>query len=292
MSKSIERAKIDKIFKALEMLPKERDYRILMRSTTFQPVGLITKRDFLMDSSIGRSRDWALGKTFDHQVFQEPLDMINPRTHELKSCIIRDNGFFVVTARVSDDPGNDDKNFQWFASPDQMSMYHDLMDQIKMKDGVIIDQAEALENLTMNKDQYASEANRLGSHNRNLISQVQGLAAQVSISNTKLVLMEAQVAKTAEWRTELASMLIESMKSAGARGKLRAQSAEEIVTDAFEKMADREEKIGDMRSVKGTTDNNGMILEKLTKIDDRMTKLENNAPSPPPTKTAEEEAIS
>lgn len=270
----MERAKITKIFNALKTLPTEKDYRILIRYETLEPVGLITKREFLNDSSIGRSRDWSKGLTFDGQTFREPLDMINPRTNELKSCIIRDNGFFVVTARVSDDAGNEDKNFHWFASPEQMALYPELMDQITMKDGVIGDQSEKIKTLTAEKILYQSETRRLGSHNNNLADQTGALAAEVSRLNTRHVLMESQVAYTAEMRTELAAHLLESLKSAGMRGKTRAMNYEEIVDEAFTKMADREEKMGDLPSKKGGADNSELILTKLTKMDERMTELE------------------
>lgn len=279
MTKSIERAKISKIFNALKTLPKEREYRILVRSVTFQPVGLITKREYLNDSSIGRSRDWAVGITFDGQIFREPLDMINPRTHELKTCIIEDNGFFIITARVSDDPGDDDKNFQWFASPDEMNTWHELNDQIKMKEGIISNQTENILNLTAEKELYYKESMRLGSHNKNLIVQTQKLSEQVSNLNTKNLLMESQVVNTAELRTELMAYLVELVKTAGQRGKLKAMSDEEIVDNALENMAHRERKIMSVPSSSAKSENgasNVAVLNRISKLDDRLKNVEAN----------------
>lgn len=285
MSKSIERAKIKKILSSVEMLPRG-PYRILQRYETHRFVGLMTVKEYNEDSSIGRSRTWAVGVTFDGRIFREPLDMIDPRTHELRSCIITDNGFVILTARKSEDPGNEEENFQWYTSPEQMNAWQELDGQIKMKDGVINEQAETIENLTTEKNHYQHEADRLGGHNKNMITQTQSLSAEVSRLNTKQTLMDAQIAKSAEWRTELMSQLIESFKSAGERGKLKAMTVDEIVMDAYEKMAKREEKMIGIPSASRKTDVEP-ILAAITGIGERLTNLENNKPSTEPTEPTE-----
>lgn len=270
MAKSIERRKIDKVYTALKILPTDRTYRILVRHGTFQPVGLITLREYLNDASIGRNRDWAVGITFDKRIFREPLDMINQRTHELKPCIVAQNGFFIFTARQSDDPGNDDDNFQWYVGPDEMNSWHELNDLIKTKDRMLSAQNDTIVNLTQEKDRYYNESVRLGSHNRNLTAQTQRLSEQVSNANTKLLLMETQVAKTGEMQAELTSMLIESFKTAAERGKVKAMNVEDIVDDALKKASERQ---ADMMAFASPEE----LYKQLQRVDDRISNLERSS---------------
>jgi len=257
---SVERAKIKKVHDALYLLTKTRDMRILVRSVDFKPVGLIVRREQLFDTSIGRSRDWAQILTTDNNLSREPLDMIHQGTNELKPCIIAENAYLVITSRISYDISNDPENFQWFASPSQMNAWHELNDQIVLKDGVINSAQSRIESLIAEKDRYFKEAELLGSEKRNLTAQNQRLSVGIATLTQRAVHAERSVQLDRKDRITIAAKDAHEIKSASDEGKTLGSTTDELTDKALQKSADRNKKMHALQS------SDGMISQQINTL--------------------------
>ena len=243
MTKSTDRAKLKKVTDALHILPKTRDWRILVRTADFKPVGLIIKREQLPDSSIGRLRDWATVYTTDYRISREPMDMIHPGTGELKKCTVAENLMLVVTARVTCDLSNEPENFQWFATPSQMNTFQELLDQIELKDNVISSNQSILDSLTREKDRFFKQVQLLGNENRNLTAQNQRLSVSISALNQRVFHAERNVQLDRKDRIVIASKDAHEIQSASEIGKILGSSADELTDTALDTMATRNKKL-------------------------------------------------
>ena len=261
---SVERAKIKKVHEALHVLTKTRDMRILVRSVDFKPVGLVVRREQLFDSSIGRARDWAQILTTDNNLSREPLDMIHQGTNELQGCIIAENAYLIITARISYDISNDPENFQWFASPGQMNAWHELNDQIALKDSVIHSAQGRIDSLIAEKDRYYKQADLLGSENRNLSAQNQRLSVQISSLNQRVLHAERSVQLSRKDQITLASKDMHEVKSASEEGKMLGSTTDELTDKALQKSADRNKKMHALQS------SDGMIFKQIDALSSDM----------------------
>jgi hypothetical protein len=261
---SVERAKIKKVHDALRVLTKTRDMRILVRSVDFKPVGLIVRREQLFDSSIGRSRDWAQILTTDNNLSREPLDTIHPGTNELKPCIIAENAYLVITARISYDISNDPENFQWFASPSQMNAWHELNDQIELKDGVINSAQSRIDSLIAEKDRYFKQAELLGGENRNLSAQNQRLSVGIAALTQRVIHAERNVQLDRKNQITIAAKDAHEIKTASEVGKTLGSNTDELTDKALQKSADRNKKMHALQS------SDGMIFKQIDALSSDM----------------------
>ena len=261
---SVERAKIKKVHDALYVLTKTRDMRILVRSVDFKPVGLIVRREQLFDSSIGRSRDWAQILTTDTNLSREPLDTIHPGTNELKPCIIAENAYLVITARISYDISNDPENFQWFASPSQMNAWHELNDQIELKDGVINSAQSRIDSLIAEKDRYFKQAELLGGENRNLSAQNQRLSVGIAALTQRVIHAERSVQLDRKDRITIAAKDAHEIKTASEVGKTLGSNTDELTDKALQTAADRNKKMHALQS------SDGMIFKQIDALSSDM----------------------
>jgi hypothetical protein len=254
---SVKRAKIKKVHDAMYLITKTQDMCILVRSVDFKPVGLIVDREQLFDSSIGRLRNWAQILTTDNTLSREPLDMIHPGTNELKTCIIAENAYLVITARISYDISNDTENFQWFASPSQMNAWHELNDQIVLKDGVINSAQSRIDSLIAEKDRYFKQAELLGSEKRNLSAENQRLSVGIASLTQRAIHAERSVQLDRKDRITIAAKDAHEIKSASEVGKTLGSNTDELTDKALQKSADRNKKMHALQS------SDGMIFKQI-----------------------------
>jgi len=230
---SVERKKINQIYYSLLLIPKSRAYRFLIRLGNFRPVGLITKREQLFDSGIGKSRDWVAGLAFDKQTFKEPLDYINDKTGELESCIVAENEFFIFTNRNTNDITDDPDNFQWLATPQQMNAWHELVDQIQMKNNMVSSLQTKVISITESRDSYRKSAGHLGSENRDLKSMNERLVSQMSEVNQQNALAIMNAHKSRKSLIEDHAEMNHGIATASITGKAKAMNFEELTFNAL-----------------------------------------------------------
>lgn len=265
MTKGTDRARLKKITDALDLLSKTRDWRILVRTADFKPVGLIIKREQLPDSSIGRLRDWAVVYTNDYRISREPMDMIHPGTGELKKCTVAENFMLVVTARVTCDLSNEPENFQWFATPSQMNTFQELLDQIELKDSVISSNQSILDSVTREKERFFKQVQLLGNENRNLNAQNQRLSVSISALNQRVFHAERNVQLDRKDRIVIAAKDAHEIKSASEIGKILGSSADELTDKALATLAVRNKKLFAYQPT-DTTDMIPQVAEDIREI--------------------------
>lgn len=224
------------------LLPKTH-MRVFMRTSDFKVVGLMINKEQIMDSSIGMLRDWAIVYTTDFFISREPLDMIHPGTGELKKCAVVENSMLVITARKTCDVSNEPENFQWFATPSEMNAFHELLDQIKLKDDVIRTNQAILDSLTAEKDRFFKQVQLLGNENRNLNAQNQRLSVQISGLNQRVYQAERNLQLDRKDMITIAAKDGHEIKSASDIGKILGSSADELTDKALETMAVRNRKL-------------------------------------------------
>lgn len=275
MSLRAERKKILRIFNALILLSKSRTKKVLVRSFNLAPYGLITKREYLVDTSIGESRDWVSGKTFGtNEIFREPLDWINPRTQDLESCKLIENNYFIITARMTEDISDDPENFQWFARHDQMNAWHDLETDIQMKGQMLMNAQNKIKSIMDEKDSYRKMADLLGSENRNLKAQNERLVHQVSHLNDQINNALVMAHKKREDLIEQQSAMNQSILSASERGKMLSMTPSELTRKALEERNKEHE-------LMFAFNRDTVYEDKIRELDGRMAQLESMKQPPP-----------
>lgn len=274
LQESVERAKIVRIYDALLSLPKSRVYRVLVRTDGWRPVGLITKREFLPDTSLGKGRDWVSVLPFDgSDIIRELLDMVDKRSGDLVSCIVAENSFFIFTARKTVDNSNEPDNFQWVVSPDQMNAFHELSELMHTKDQMLMSSKENIDSLTSQKEKWRHDAEIFGNENRNLKDRNVRLSEQVSLLNQQVAQMQTMVHLSREMQIEIIAELQQKLLHAADTGRLKALSPEQLVDEAIERDAKRAEK---MSSFVPQTE----LFKQIKELQNKIAVLEGSASKP------------
>jgi hypothetical protein len=196
----------------------------------------MTRRDFRFDPGWGGMRTWAIGillKDGKLERFEEPLDRKNRRTGELENLVQLETDLFIVTARSSQDPDDENEdNFQYWIGPHQSNRYKDMEDRVKERDRIIHDMEKKIHESERLRDFYQRDAEASG-------NEIRMLKTRVSYTSEKLADSEQQ---TDHYRTLVKvnqidnlgreGALDEQMSGARKRGAFQAKDSAEVIVEA------------------------------------------------------------
>ena len=252
----------------------------------------MTKTMHKYDSSWGTMRTWAIGLTFDGERFEEPLDRKNKRTGELEDLIQMKTDLFVITARNTGDPNDDDEsNFQYLMGPHSSNRMKDAMDRLKERDRIIQDLQKKLDESENQRDYYQREADASG-------SEIRMLKNKVSLLSEKVANVEEQAS---HYRTELKKAHIGGLESEGAidenlrgarnRGAFSAKDSSDVVIDAAKKQREAKKHlanigVGEISPEYATKEDLDKLEQKIANLlttfaSTKTSKTESSTPSPP-----------
>jgi len=279
-------------------------FKIFFRCYNWEPVGIMTKREYKYDPGWGGMRVWGVGMTTDGKLFSEPLDRKNRRTGELEDLVQLETDLIVVTARSSQDPDDENEdNFQYFMGPHQANRFKDMEDRVKERDRIIHDMEKKILETERLRDFYQRESEAYG-------NEIRMLKTRVGYVSEKLADSEQQ---TDHYRTlvkvqQISNLgregaLDEQMSGARGRGAFQAKDSADVIVEAAGKQKAAQKQMSAM-GVGATSDEFATKSDlhdmegKIDKLLDTMQKipagggpqqLPEKKKSPMPTRTEEAE---
>lgn len=202
-------------------------FKLFVRSENFTPIGILTKKTNIMDSSTGRMRLYAHGTCLDGKRIYEPLDWKNSLTGQLESCVVFENDYMIITARKSSDPSDDKNNFHWLIlNPYAHQQMKNTQDRIIASQSTIQRLQKELNEARETANFYKEQADIIGNELRNLKKRYLVMSKEYSELQSISHYLYNRVLKERSGNLMSESMLRTQLQQAGKTGEIKGLAGE------------------------------------------------------------------
>ena len=266
------------------------NFKLFIRSENLTPIGVLTKKNNVMDSRTGRLRTEACGTAFDGSRILEYIDWMNSMTGRIESCIVFENDHFLVTARKSSDPSDDRNNFLWLVlNPVAGDGIKEAHDRMIASQGTIQRLDKELENARETADFYKSQADISANELRNLGKRYNLLTKEHTelVSISRYLYDQVLKERGGEFGSiEREATMQEQLKNAHRRGEIKGATAESFMKKHIKDWVEVNEPLALAHVTNRSSFEKAQLMEtqgKLKEIEERIAGL-----SPPMKKPQQE----
>ena len=279
----------------LSNLPKA-GFKLLIRRDNFVPVGIITAKRTILDSSTMMPRTWAEGVRIEEDAlarkkwFKEPLDRFDQSRQAFEPVVLCENQYgIVITARRTSSAKDDEDNFMWLENPMRIQEFRKIQTDLGLKDRVISSLRNDLEAVKKERDFWKDAAETSGAESRDLRERISVLQRKVYLLQAQADYYKLEAMVKEGLNVEVEAAFRQILRTARERGIDFVATDADRTLKAIENLKRQREKIAALVPASGVGEEELRKLRReISEMRQMLAGKGREAPSPPPPKPQEE----